>query len=200
MVKRYAVLVLIIILLANPSFAFETEKLLKLDPLVSKRIEKLADNSRNARNNVVLGYSVLGLGFLGAGALTEDKTSKAINSGLGVATLISAGIICLMPSETENEYDKFRKVDREGIEKELAAYESLKMISDNVGFNRKFVAIFGLIMGPLYISLSGSEDYSETRTFLLCEGTAILVLSIYRLFVPLEEEREYERTSKELGQ
>ena len=57
MAKRYAVLISIVILLANftlPSYAFDKERLLKLDPLVSKRLEKLADNSRNARNNLVL--------------------------------------------------------------------------------------------------------------------------------------------------
>lgn len=197
--KKCLVLLLLLSLL-TPAFAYDVSRLLKLKPLPSERFERLTLNYE--RNKLLLS-----LGSAGAGAwLIYNNLGKGYeayriyNTISGYTFLVMGGLQYFARSAYLTDRLILDELYTDSSDRELNAYFLIKSYAAKNETQRQYSGIVWLLSGVVGAVLANSSNGLTDNDRLWADATALglIGMGFYSLFVPSDVEIENAKIEQEL--
>ncbi len=212
--KSISIFLVLILILQVPigSFAaLDKAKLMKLDPLPSKRLAKMAENEKNARFFPSILSTVFGLAIISVNSdmstprdtdeeyNRHDRDYHRMNQLLGGMYVIIGLAYLFMPSPSEID---LKIADQLGIpaeEKEEAIYYKMKAVAEETRATRQFAGITYMILGLGFSLASSNFESSTNKSTTLAMGALLAGIGVVFYFIPWGMENEVSGMDKGLG-
>lgn len=201
--NKFIAFILMFLILFQASFsalALNKEKLMKLKPLPSERLTKMAEDYENSKIWPALGFGLLGLAVISANTEPPIDSYRLYNLSYGYMFLLLGGQIYFTPGMYETDRKVLAAMSTSGIEKEVNAYYLLKSYAEKNKISRKSAGVILTLYGLGWALLaSASTDISQTNKDGVYTGAAIISgMGLLSCFTTTPIEKEVDQMDKEL--
>jgi len=211
--RKIIVLILVCLIIFHAAFGalalgLDREKLLKLDPLPSKRLEKMAEDSKNGKFFPCFLMSALGIGIIAANADTthsdtslfseSDRDYHRYNQLYGGMFLLSGIVMYFMPTPQEIDVKVLKEMDLQPAEKEEVAYFKLKTMAEQTKAARTFIGLFYSLYGIGSMAYSSNFESESAKAATLGMGAIFTVMGMIFYFMPWPIENEVQQMDNQI--
>ncbi len=199
---KFSLIIGLIVALSLPALAFDREKLMKLDPLPSVRLQRIGVNAENNKLFWTAGWGLSG-GWLIYNNLNKGYDAYRVNNLLSGSTLmVTAALKYMLPSSFKTDQALFKELDFQGVEKETNAYFSIKSNAKSGQIQRRAAALMYLLssLGSAVLAGSSTNLSDDERSWTNANAIGFFGLALYQFFVPGADEIAADQLDRELTQ
>lgn len=210
MIKKVTVFMLIFFLLINNVYVylasakeFDKLSLLKLKPLPSERLAKIAEDSKNTKLWTSLFLGGLGLAVISANPNLSrsensyDRDLYRYDQFAGGALIVLGLSSYFMPAPEEVDFKTLNQIGLSSADKELAAYYKIKTYAEQAKNTRAFAGISYLLIGLGSALMSSNFENNSYKSATLTMGAIFTAAGLFLYFVPWPIEEEVQKMDEE---
>lgn len=169
-----------------PAFAFDKQMLVKLNPLPSDRLGKMAQESVANKKVPAVILGLLGCGILSAASnIGSVATSVQVIGGLFI---VEAGFLYFMPTPLEIDKNTLEGLKLTADDNELGAYYKIKSQAEEERVARQTMGMMFMLSGAAMIVAVGGYSAGYSQVILGTSGLVYLALGAVSYFMPTEME------------